>query len=227
VADFKQTSAIGPGPLGARCRLVTYPESTHLVLLAPRSCPNADVDEFALLLQPIKDTRRNYGVALESSYSFDSRSVFVGLSEVQPLVGLNSTVDPSRCCHLKQRFTGPNSKQIACEDAYAWINGRRVPTAEDGLKIRAFVKKARGAVENRRARMEQERLERGVRYDEPSVNRSSVPAHACENESLTSLDETGKKGNRYEGSNQIKILTRPKAPTADRVEPTSPGTNSG
>jgi hypothetical protein len=42
---------------------------------------------------------------------------------------------------LKQKFTEPNSKQIACEDACAWINGRRVPTAEDGLKIQAFAKK--------------------------------------------------------------------------------------
>ena len=39
-----------------------------------------------------------------------------GSSEIQPF-GLNSTVDPSRCRHLKQKFTEPNSKQIACEDA--------------------------------------------------------------------------------------------------------------
>jgi hypothetical protein len=51
----------------------------------------------------------------------------VGSSEIQPF-GLNSTIDPSRCRHLKQKFTEPNSKQIACEDAYAWINGRPVPT---------------------------------------------------------------------------------------------------
>jgi hypothetical protein len=43
--------------------------------------------------------------------------------------------------------------------------------------ILVFLKKKR-TVENRRARMEQERLERGVRYDEPSVNRSSVSS-AC------------------------------------------------
>jgi hypothetical protein len=54
------------------------------------------------------------GVSLESWFSFDSRSVFIGSSEVQPLVGLNSTVDPSLCRHLKQKFTGLNSKQIAC-----------------------------------------------------------------------------------------------------------------
>ena len=51
----------------------------------------------------------------------------MGSSEIQPF-GLNSTIDPSRCRHLKQKFTEPNSKQIACEDAYAWINGRPVPT---------------------------------------------------------------------------------------------------
>ena len=64
----------------------------------------------------------------------------MGSSEIQPF-GLNSTVDPSRCRHLKQKFTEPNSRQIACEDVYAWMNGRRIPILEDALKIQAFLKK--------------------------------------------------------------------------------------
>ena len=35
----------------------------------------------------------------------------MGSSEIQPL-GLNSTVDPSRCRHLKQKFTGANSSKF-------------------------------------------------------------------------------------------------------------------
>jgi len=64
----------------------------------------------------------------------------MGSSEIQPF-GLNSTVDPLRRRHLNKKFTEPNSKQIACMDAYAWINGRRVPTLEDGQRIQAFLKK--------------------------------------------------------------------------------------
>jgi hypothetical protein len=33
------------------------------------------------------------------------------------LAGLNSTVDPSRCLHLKQKVMAPNSEQDACADA--------------------------------------------------------------------------------------------------------------
>jgi hypothetical protein len=63
----------------------------------------------------------------------------MGSSEIQPF-GLNSTVDPSLCRHLKQKFTEPDSKQIACEDAF--VDKREGPSQlEDGLKIQAFLKK--------------------------------------------------------------------------------------
>src|SRR5260221_2493283 len=51
-----------------------------------------------------------------SRFILESQSDLIGSSEIQPF-GLNSTVDPSRCRHLKQKFTGPTSEQIACADA--------------------------------------------------------------------------------------------------------------
>jgi hypothetical protein len=51
------------------------------------------------------------GLELQSSFIFKSQSAFKGSFDAQPL-GLNSTVDPSWCRHLKQKFLGSATSRL-------------------------------------------------------------------------------------------------------------------
>jgi len=60
------------------------------------------------------------GLELQSSFIFKSQSAFKGSSDAQPL-GLNSTVDPSWCLHLKQKSLGSARSRLVALIAFGGI----------------------------------------------------------------------------------------------------------
>jgi hypothetical protein len=78
------------------------------------------------------------GPELYSPFIFDSQSAFKGSSDLQP-VESNSTVDPSQCLHLKQKFMGSGTsklcaRHIALDGCKASVRGRR-PIQASGFHL--------------------------------------------------------------------------------------------